>query len=82
MKRNLIKGSAGNVSPTRKIRRINCCFPGSKPGLEGERGWLRREGEAARGGSTRESSEIRLERSLIAGLPEGWPSQKSHPVHP
>lgn len=27
MKRNLIKGSAGNVSTTIKIRRINCLFP-------------------------------------------------------
>lgn len=30
MKRNLIKGSAGNVSTTIKIRRINCFFLGSK----------------------------------------------------
>lgn len=30
MKRNLIKGSAGNVSTTIKIRRINCFFLRSK----------------------------------------------------
>lgn len=62
MKRNLIKGSAGNVSTTIKIRRINCFFLGSKRGLEGGEAVLsggykvqRREGKAGRERHTRES---------------------------
>lgn len=83
IKRNLIKGSAGNVSTTIKIRRINCFFRGSKRRAGGgKRGWRaatkRRAGRGRQGeeGTQEKAGERQLDkiRKIIDRVaPRGLP---------
>ena len=83
MKRNLIKGSAGNVSTTIKIRRINCFFLGSKGraggGKLGCRAATKRRGRRGRQGEkgTQEKAGQRqldkIRKIIDCVAPQGLP---------
>lgn len=91
MKRNLIKGSAGNVSTTIKIRRINCFFLGSKRGLEGgKQGWREgtkysrgrgRQGEKGTQEKVRERQRDKIREIIDAADPRGPPGPAGRPGH-